>query len=169
MNCRMTFDEFLATDLEPLSRYARVLCGDHHSAHDLVADTLVAASRRWDKISRVDQPGLYVRRMLTNRHVDQVRRHLTFKRAQVHLREQLATPADATNEVDQRDFLDGLLRELPARQRAALVCRFYLGLSDEEIARELGVAEGSVRSAISRGLATLRTKTSAHDVRTYLR
>ena len=87
----------------------------------------------------------------------------------MHLKEQLETPGDETHEIDQRDFLDGLLRELPARQRAALVCRFYLGLTDDEIARELGVAEGSVRSAISRGLATLRTKTSVHDVRTHLR
>jgi len=54
------------------------------------------------------------------------------------------------------------------RQRAALVYRFYLGLPDDEIARELGMKVGSVRSAISRGLATLRTKTTAQDIRTYL-
>ena len=165
----MTFDEFLDTQLGPLTRYARVLAGDRQSAHDLVADTLVAASKRWDKIGKLDLPAAYVRRMLTNRHIDLTRRYRTIRWAHEPPEDhQLPAVLDDTNGVHQRGFLDGLLRELPARQRAALVYRFYLGLPDDEIAQELGMKVGSVRSAISRGLATLRTKTTAQDIRTYL-
>jgi RNA polymerase sigma-70 factor (sigma-E family) len=165
----LTFDEFLDTQLGPLTRYARVLSGDRQSAHDLVADTLVAASKRWDNIGQLDLPAAYVRRMLTNRHIDQGRRHRIIRWThQLPGENQLPAVSDATNGIHQRGFLDGLLRELPARQRAALVYRFYLGLSDDEIADELDMKVGSVRSAISRGLATLRTKTTVHDVRTNL-
>lgn len=165
----MTFDEFLDTQLGPLNRYARVLSGDRQSAHDLVADTLVAASKRWDKIGQLDLPVAYVRRMLTNRHIDLTRRHRIIRWAHKPPEDhQLPAVLDDTNGIHQRGFLDGLLRELPARQRAALVYRFYLGLSDDEIAEELGMKVGSVRSAISRGLATLRTRTTAQDIRTYL-
>src|SRR5664279_2609280 len=108
--------------------------------------------------------------MLTNRHIDLTRRYRTIRWAhQAPEDHQLPAVLDDTNGVHQRGFLDGLLRELPARQRAALVYRFYLGLSDEDIAEELGLKIGSVRSAISRGLATLRTKTTVQDIRTYLR
>ena len=165
----MTFDEFLDTQLGSLTGYARVLSGDRQSAHDLLADTLEAASKRWDKIGTLELPAAYVRRMLTNRHIDRARRHRRLrwlhKLPEDH---QLPAVVDDTNGVHQRGFLDGLLRELSAVQRAALVYRFYLGLSDEEIAEELGMKVGSIRSAISRGLATLRTKTTVQDIRTYL-
>jgi RNA polymerase sigma-70 factor (sigma-E family) len=165
----MTFDDFLDTQLGPLTRYARVLTGDRQSAHDLVADTLVAASKRWSKIGQLDLPAAYVRRMLTNRHIDLTRRHRLISWAHRPPEDDEAPGvSDETNGIHQRGFLDGLLRELPARQRAALVYRFYLGLSDDEIALELGMKVGSVRSAISRALATLRTKTTAQDIRTYL-
>ena len=165
----MTFDEFLDSQLGALTRYARVLSGDRQDAHDLVADTLVAASKRWDKIGQLDLPAAYVRRMLTNRHIDLTRRHRFIRWAhQPPEDHQHPSVSDKTNGIHQRGFLDGLLRELPARQRAALVYRFYLGLSDEEIAQELDMKAGSVRSAISRGLATLRTKTTVHEVRTNL-
>jgi RNA polymerase sigma factor (sigma-70 family) len=48
------------------------------------------------------------------------------------------------------------LARLPRRQRAAVVLRFYVGLSDAEIAAHLGCREGTVRSQISRALAGLR-------------
>lgn len=70
----MTLDEFLDTQLGSLTRYARVLSGDRQSAHDLLADTLVVASKKWDKIGQREMPVAYVRRMLTNRQIDLTRR-----------------------------------------------------------------------------------------------
>ena len=58
--------------------------------------------------------------------------------------------------VDDRAALNGSLRMLPSRQRAAIVLRYYLDLPDTDIAAELGCTRGAVRSYISRGLAALR-------------
>ena len=165
----VTFDEFLLAELDALRRYGRVLAGDRQSGHDLVADVLVTAAGRWDAIAAVDSPALYVRRMLTNRHIDLVRRQRRFGRSTPIEDVDPPVSGDRTAGVEQRAYLDGLLRALPARQRAALVCRFYLGLPDEDIAAELGIGVSSVRSSIARALASLRTATSVDDVRSHLR
>lgn len=164
----MTFDEFVADQLGPLSRYARVLCGDRQAAHDLVADTLVAASERWERVSQNQHTSAYVRRMLTNRYLDHLRRYRRASRIRTLLEASPPVTTDQINAVDRRDFVDGLLQELPSRQRAAVVLRFLLERPDTEIAQELGIAVGTVRSDISRGLATLRSKTTPSDVRTHL-
>ena len=52
--------------------------------------------------------------------------------------------------------LSALLRELPTKQRAVLVLRFYQDLSVPQIAETLGIPEGTVKSQLSRGLATMR-------------
>jgi RNA polymerase sigma-70 factor (sigma-E family) len=164
----LTFDSFLDEHLEPLQHYARALCGDRHSAHDLVADTLVAASERWERIGRTDRPQAYVRRMITNRYIDHTRRYRRTVRAQALL-ETTGVVRDPITAVEQRQYLDGLLQALPPQQRAALVLRFYLDRPDTEIAAELGVTVGSVRSAISRGLAALRGRTTVDELRSHLR
>ena len=58
--------------------------------------------------------------------------------------------------MDLRDALVRLLLQLPARQRAALVLRYWEQLTDAEAAAVLGCAEGTVKSAVSRGLARMR-------------
>ena len=165
----MTFDEFLDAQLDALGKYARLLCGDRQTAHDLVAETLIAAAKRWSTVAQYDHPAAYVRRMLTNRHIDATRRGRLLTWKTLPGDEHLPHPAaDITRTINQRWFLDGLLRDLPARQRTALVLRFYLDLSDQDIAQEMQMAIGTVRSSISRGLATLRTRTTEQDVRSYL-
>lgn len=164
----MTFEEFLHVELDGLGKYARLLCGDRQDAHDLVAETLIVAARRWSAIARLDHPTAYVRRMIANRRIDVARRSRILKWTDISDDVQLPNSSDGTSPINQRLFLDGLLRTLPARQRIALVLRFYLDLSDEDIAQEMDVAIGTVRSAISRGLATLRTMTTAQDVRSHL-
>jgi RNA polymerase sigma factor (sigma-70 family) len=72
---------------------------------------------------------------------------------------------DHTDAVDDRDLTRRLIAGLPPKQRAAIALRYYEDLSDEQIADYLGCRTGTVRSYLSRGLATLRAALPAHRAR----
>lgn len=153
----MTFDDFLAAELAGLSRYATVLTGDPQRAHDVLADALIGAQSRWDRIGVMDHPRAYIRRMVTTTFLSEQRRWSVRHIRPTRTGElpEVAVP-DPTDAVTDREELAGLLAGLPPRQRAAVVLRFYLGLDNAAIASELDISAGAVRTAISRGLAALR-------------
>jgi RNA polymerase sigma factor (sigma-70 family) len=68
--------------------------------------------------------------------------------------------SDHADRLADRDALNRLLDELPPRQRAVLVLRYYEGLGDDVIAEILGCSTGTVRSHVSRALAALRISPS---------
>lgn len=153
----MTYEEFADTRLTALLRYAVMLTGDPHQAQDLVQETMVRVQLNWRKVRRADSPERYVRRMLTNQYIDWqrgswVRRVLL--RAEPE--ETVPVPVDHADRAVDRDQVWSWLARLPRRQRATLVLRYYEDLPDAEIAEVLGCAVGTVRSSISRALATLR-------------
>jgi RNA polymerase sigma-70 factor (sigma-E family) len=152
----VTFEEFSRRQLPPLLRFAKVLCGDRGLAEDVVQEVLARAYDRWDRISILDQPEIYVRRMIVNEFLSWRRkwaRVIPF----ANVPEAEAAP-DVSELVTDRDALVAELGKLPRRQRAVIVLRFYGELTDAEIATELGCSTGTVRSHASRGLATLRVE-----------
>lgn len=160
----MTYEEFVVARLQPLLRYAVMLTGDVHLAQDLVQETMIRVQLKWRRVSATDLPDYYVRRMLTNLFVDW-RRGPWLRRVQVRPDPYDSTQApppplapDTAAAAAERDRVWQLLTTLPRRQRAALVLRFYEDLADAEIAEVLDCAIGTVRSLISRGLATLRAE-----------
>jgi RNA polymerase sigma-70 factor (sigma-E family) len=159
-------DVFAREFLQPLLRYATALTGDPHLAADVVQDVMVRAHGRWERIRTSDRPDLYVKRMVTNEYLSWRRRwHV---RSIVPVSDDVLAaraPADpgGVEQVVDRDDLRRRLAGLPRRQRAVLVLRFYEGLDDLEIAEVLGIAPGSVRSAASRALATLRLTPASEE------
>jgi RNA polymerase sigma factor (sigma-70 family) len=84
---------------------------------------------------------------------------MQFRRSAVerrYIQTQLSGP-HVHEETVHHDDLQSALKALPYRQRAAIVLRFYLDLSDDDAADILGCAAGTIRSLISRGLAALRS------------
>ena len=160
----MTFEEFLAVELAPLTRYARALTGDRDLAHDVLADALIRAHLKWARIAGMERPAAYVRSMVTNGFFSHKRRWSSrFVRATFdgELPDRGTSGGDGS--VDDRDQLDQMLRNLPRHQRAAIVLRYYLDLPDRDIAAELRCTESAVRSYISRGLAAVRAQTTGDD------
>ncbi|PZF91211.1 SigE family RNA polymerase sigma factor [Micromonospora deserti] len=155
----MTYEEFADSRLAALLRYAVMLTGDPHQAQDLVQETMVRVQLNWRRVARAESPERYVRRMLTNQYVDW-RRGSWVRR--VLLRGEsddgVPAPVDHAQHAVDRDQVWSWLAQLPRRQRATLVLRYYEDLPDAEIADILGCAVGTVRSSISRALATLRTE-----------
>ncbi|MGN9763924.1 SigE family RNA polymerase sigma factor [Micromonospora sp. SD12] len=155
----MTYEEFADSRLAALLRYAVMLTGDPHQAQDLVQDTMVRVQLNWRRVARADSPERYVRRMLTNQYVDW-RRGSWMRRVLLRADpdDAVPAPADHAQHAVERDQVWSWLSRLPRRQRATLVLRYYEDLPDAEIADILGCAVGTVRSSISRALATLRAE-----------
>jgi RNA polymerase sigma-70 factor (sigma-E family) len=155
----VTFEEYVVARGPALVRLARLLSGDDHRAEDLVQEVLAKAYPRWTRISRTEQPDLYLRRMLVNARNSWWRRRVNREVAVPEVRDEpLSGPADAS---DDRDAMLRLVAGLPERQRAVLVLRFYEDLDDATIAGILGCSQVTVRTHAMRGLATLRGRVAA--------
>ncbi|HWE34881.1 MAG TPA: SigE family RNA polymerase sigma factor [Solirubrobacteraceae bacterium] len=156
------FDRFVNDSTDGLLRTAYLIVWDLHDAEDLVQETLFKVARRWRKVRRMDRPLAYARRILVNQALDGSQRRA---RARAELVEAQA-PDAAIDSVDPGDH-DELLRalkDLPPRQRAVLVLRFFLDLPEAEVAAAMGVSLGTVKSTTSRGLARLE-QTLSNDTR----
>ena len=149
------FREFARDRAWPLQQAAYLLCGDWHSAQDVVQETLIKAYRHWPRVRRAGNPDAYVRGILLNEVRDRWRRP---ERA-VPVAGFTAEPAvpDASDDIARRDRLLQALLELPLQQRATVVLRYLEDMTQVETAKLLGCSEGTVKSQSSRALATLRT------------
>jgi RNA polymerase sigma-70 factor (sigma-E family) len=152
----LDFDRFVADHGRDLERYAFVLTGHSSAAQDLVQTALLKAFRHWRRVSRVQNPMAYVRKILTNSYLDQRRR------PPEHPMADIAGPAaenaysDPVNQVIAADQVRRALTVLSPQQRAVIVLRHFGGLADAAIADELGCTEGTVRTHASRGLHRMR-------------
>jgi len=160
---QVVFEEFAAARLDPLFRFASVLTGDRALAEDVVQDVLIRVHERWDQLSSVQHLDAYVRRMVVNEYLSWRRRWARV--VPVEFVPDPGEPDFATAHAD-RDGLVTDLAKLPRRQRAAVVLRFYEGLSDDEAADVMGCSPSTVRSHLSRALHTLRVSRTEHPVAT---
>lgn len=163
MRDRTGFDEYVRARSPHLLRLGYLLTRDWQVAEDLVQTALVKAWAAWDRLDSGSPDG-YVRRVLVTTHLSWRRRRWIGEVAAGDLVDHAASPRtpDQTSAVDERDRLWRQLGELPPRQRAVLVLRYFEDLSDEQIADVLGIGVGGVRSQASRALARLRAVVSPY-------
>jgi len=155
------FVEFARSNSTRLMHAAYLLTGDRHQAEDAAQTALVRAYAAWSRIQGRD-PYAYTRRVLVNHVTDGWRRPLR-ERATGELPER-PTTGDLADEVTERRWLVDALALLTPRERAVVVLRHFFDLSEVEVARELDVALGTVKSTNARALTKLRVSTEpAHD------
>jgi RNA polymerase sigma-70 factor (sigma-E family) len=146
---------FLAERGEPLLRTAVLLAGSKEAGEDLLQAALERLLRHWRKIE--GDPEGYLRRTLYHLAADNWRQQRAWrKRLRLLEPDAGAAAADGTAEVDLRDSLVRLLMQLPPRQRAVIVARYWEQLTEAEAAQVLDCSLGTVKSAASRGLRRLR-------------
>jgi len=163
----MVVSEDLRTDLErliaergdQLMRAAVALTGGREAAEDLLQAAFERLIRNWRRVSC--DPEDYLRRILYNLAADGWRRRGRWRRALPALAARQRPAPDIADAVALREAVAGLLLQLPPRQRAVLLLRYWEQLSEAETAAVLGCAEGTVKSAASRGLARLRELTNS--------
>jgi RNA polymerase sigma-70 factor (sigma-E family) len=164
------FEQYVTESRQRLFRFAVVLCGDTVLAGDLLSDVLGRAFERWPQVTAARDVHAYVRRMLVNEFVSWQRRRVRVvphpevgQLADLRADRRGESGLDPSDAHAERASMLEELSRLPARQRAAIVLRYYEDLSDADIAAALGCRIGTVRSCISRGLATMRISTTSSE------
>ena len=152
------YREYVTGRMDQLRRTAYLLCGDWHTADDLVSTALVKLLRHWSRVSAMENIDAYARRVLLRAWLDERRRPWHREQFRAQVPDRAASPG---YDVADRLAVLELLAHLPARRRAVLVLRFFCDLSVEETAEALGCTTGTVKSQTARGLSALRTRLGA--------
>ncbi|WP_020663961.1 SigE family RNA polymerase sigma factor [Amycolatopsis benzoatilytica] len=150
------FAEYFAARRDAVRRTAYLMCGDWHKADDLAQTAFVALHRRWKKIRDRGATDAYVRKTLVRAVIDESRRPWRRERQTEELPEPVDDGPGLAERVATREDLLAALKEVPPKQRAVLVLRFFDGLDVGAAATALGCSEGNVKSQTARGLANLR-------------
>lgn len=148
------FDEFVVARSPALLRTATLLLGDRTDAEDLLQTALLRVARHWSKA--IENPDAYTRRVLVNLAHDHARRRRRHPESPAPEPDLMAVQPATESAFEDRTELLCALRELPDRQRATVVLRFWEDLSVADTASLLGCSEGTVKSTTSKALAHLR-------------
>jgi RNA polymerase sigma-70 factor (sigma-E family) len=157
------FREFVASHSRALLRCAWLLCGDWATAEDLVQETLVRVLPRWETIRDPEAAFAYTRRTMVTTYIGWQRRRSSTEVIVDHVGEHAAA-GDPYLVADTRESLQAGLARLTPAQRATLVLRYFLDLSEAQTARELGCTVGTVKSNTSRGIERLRAQPGLADL-----
>jgi RNA polymerase sigma-70 factor (sigma-E family) len=150
-----SFEEYVTARGDTLLRFAYVLSGDRYLAEDLVQEVLSRVHGRWHRMAHVEQPDAYLRTAIVRQFLSWRRRRASGETPTDRLPERTSI-ADTANQQAAQDEMWRLLAELPRKQRTVLVLRFYVDMSDQDIAEVIGCRPTTVRVHASRGLARLR-------------
>jgi RNA polymerase sigma-70 factor (sigma-E family) len=153
------FSEFMQARWYQLVRLGFGLTGDRQAAEDLAQTAFARAYAAWPRVRMAGDPDAYVRRIVVNANRDRFRK-LRVSELLTDSLPELAAPCDPTGQRDDRAVLIDALMRLSYGQRAAVVLRYWLDLTETETAQVLGCSVGNVKSQAARGLAKLRTSTA---------
>lgn len=135
-----------------LIRLAYVILGDRHAAEDVVQDAFSGLYRAWHRLpDRANLLG-YLRVSVVNGCRSVYRRA---RRVPALAEPDAASAESVVMAGEEQRATFAALKQLPVRQREAIVLRFYADLAEPEVAQAMGVSRGTVKSNTSRGLATL--------------
>ena len=151
------FREFMRGRWPAMVRLAYGLTGDLGHAEDVAQAAFARAYASWSRVARTGNPEAYVRRIVINENNSRFRRRRVAERLVGAVPEPSGRrAADAADALGPSEALIRALRSLGPRQRAVVVLRFWMDMSEAETAAALGCSVGTVKSQASRALAALR-------------
>ncbi|RYP83260.1 SigE family RNA polymerase sigma factor [Nocardioides guangzhouensis] len=150
------FDEFVSARWSRLYRTAYLLCAeDPAAAEDLLQGAMEKTFARWPRVSRMEAPEAYVRKLMVNAMISGWRRRGSRLEWLRDVLPERPTPSEETGVIDHA-LLWPLVCALPERQRAVVVLRYYEDLTERETAEVLGCAVGTVKSQLHDAVGSLR-------------
>lgn len=153
-----SFEEWYAEVAASLLRSVTASIGDPVLAREATAEALARAYERWDKVGRMDSPAGWVHATAVNLCRRSWRRRAIERRALEKVgRRQVSAPIDGAGEsaTDGRLELEPLVAELPDRMRTAVRYRYWMGLSEREVAERMGISEGTASALLSQARSRL--------------
>lgn len=145
---------------------AAMLVGDHATAEDVVQDAFAAVHRRWQSLDHQSGASAYLSACVVNGARSVLRRRRTALRRLRAADPEDGPPADAALMLaEDHCAVVAAVRRLPRRQQQVIVLRYWLGLTEAQIAQALRISRGSVKSAAARGLARVKERLEANDER----
>jgi RNA polymerase sigma-70 factor (sigma-E family) len=142
-------------------RLAYGLTGDQGHAEDVAQAAFARAYASWSRVARTGDPDAYVRKIVINENLSRFRKRRVAESLVGAVPEGPA-PSAADPLADSEALLRAL-RRLGARQRAVIVLRYWMDMSEAETAAALNCSVGTVKSQASRALATLRGSAELRD------
>jgi RNA polymerase sigma-70 factor (sigma-E family) len=152
---RAAFAEFVAARSGALHRAAYLMVGDVGLAQDLVQEALTKTYVAWPRLRDAGNAEAYTRKVITNTAITWFRKKSWYGERPGDLVPETADPGHA-DAVAVRTSLLQALAQLPPRQRAVVVLRYYEDLTEAQTAAMLGCAVGTVKSQASAALGKLR-------------
>jgi RNA polymerase sigma-70 factor (sigma-E family) len=150
------FAEYFAARSDAMRRTAYLLCGDWHRAEDLVQTAFTKLYLAWNRVSRHEVLDGYLRKTLVRTFLDQRRRGWWYRERVTDAPVERSAGTDQAAAPEDRLVLLQALTQVPPRQRAVLVLRYWEDMSIEDTAALLGCSPGTVKSQAAKGLQALR-------------
>jgi RNA polymerase sigma-70 factor (ECF subfamily) len=147
-----TVEALFRQSYKPIVQALALACGNLAAAEDATQDAFAQAWLRWNRISRYENPGAWVRRVAINKLRNAHRSRLRGEAAIERLNVEVSTTAWPETEPD---LVFGLQR-LPYKQRLCAVLYYVDGLSTAEVAQAMGISQGSVSQHLNRARTSLR-------------
>jgi RNA polymerase sigma-70 factor (sigma-E family) len=144
------------THYRSLVRLAALLVRDTSTAEEVVQDSFIAMHNSWRRLRDNDKALSYLRQSVVNRSRSVLRHRMVVDRNAPKPAPDMPSAEQGALGLLERSAVVAALRELPARQREALVLRYYADLSEAQIALAMGISRGAVKSHTARAIAALR-------------
>lgn len=145
------------THYRALVRLAALLVRDVATAEEVVQDSFVAMHSSWRNVRDTERALAYLRQAVVNKSRSVLRHRMVVDRNAPKPPPQAPSAEQGAITQLERSAVVSALRKLPARQREALVLRYYADLTEAQIASAMGISRGAVKSHTARGMSSLRT------------
>jgi RNA polymerase sigma-70 factor (sigma-E family) len=145
-----------STHYTALVRLAGVLVRDTPTAEEVVQDSFVAMHDGWERLRDTERALAYMRQAVVNRSRSVLRHRMVVEKNQQKPPPDMPSAELGALALVERSAVIAALRDLPERQREAIVLRYYADLSEAEIAAAMKISRGAVKGHTSRGMAALR-------------
>jgi len=149
--------ELYSMHYRSLVRLAAILVRDIPTAEEVVQDAFVAMHGGWQRLKDTEKALAYLRQAVVNRSRSVLRHRMVVEKNLQNAPPDMPSAEHGAFVLLERSEVVAALRDLPGRQREAIVLRYYADLSEADIAAAMGISRGAVKSHTARGMAALRT------------